>query len=82
MLLAAIGSSVGLVFAGIICWLQYEYHLIKLGGSTFIIDYYPVDLSVFDFVLVAITVIAISYIAAWFSARKAALTSYSLRSTN
>lgn len=82
MLLATIGSSVGLVFAGIICWLQYQYHLIKLGGSTFIIDYYPVDLSVFDFVLVAITVIAISYIAAWFSARKAALTSYSLRSTN
>ncbi|MBX9779345.1 MAG: FtsX-like permease family protein [Chitinophagaceae bacterium] len=82
MLLATIGSSVGLVFAGIICWLQYQYHLIKLGGSTFIIDYYPVDLSVFDFVLVAITVIAISYIAAWFSARKAALTGYSLRSTN
>ena len=82
MLLATIGSSMGLVFAGIICWLQYQYHLIKLGGSTFIIDYYPVDLSVFDFVLVAITVIAISYIAAWFSARKAALTSYSLRSTN
>lgn len=82
MLLATIGSSVGLVFAGIICWLQYQYHLIKLGGSTFIIDYYPVDLSVFDFVLVAITVIAISYIAAWFSARKAALTSYSLRYTN
>ena len=82
MLRATIGSSVGLVFAGIICWLQYQYHLIKLGGSTFIIDYYPVDLSVFDFVLVAITVIAISYIAAWFSARKAALTSYSLRSTN
>lgn len=82
MLLAAVGSSAGLILAGIICWLQYQYHFIKLGGATFIIDYYPVDLSVFDFLLVAITVITISYIASWFSARKAALTSYSLRSAN
>ncbi|MGL6068101.1 MAG: ABC transporter permease, partial [Sediminibacterium sp.] len=48
MLLAAVGSSAGLILAGIICWLQYQYHFIKLGGATFIIDYYPVDLSVFD----------------------------------
>jgi lipoprotein-releasing system permease protein len=82
MLLAIIGSASGLCFAGIICWLQYRFHFIKLGGSTFIVDYYPVDLSVFDFVLVAITVIAISFMAAWFSARKAALTGYSLRSMN
>jgi lipoprotein-releasing system permease protein len=79
MLLATIGSSIGLLLAAIICWLQYRFHLIKLGGSTFIIDYYPVSLSAFDFILVTITVLAISYLAAWFSARKAALTLYSLR---
>jgi lipoprotein-releasing system permease protein len=82
MLLASIGSAAGLLLGGIICWLQYKFHLIKLGGSTFIIDYYPVSLSLFYFILVAITVITISYAAAWFSARKAALTLYSLRSAN
>lgn len=79
MVLAGIGGVVGMLLAAIICWLQLQFHLIKLGGDTFIIDYYPVVLSGIDFLLVAITVAAISFGAAWFSSRKAASTLYSLR---
>ncbi|MFZ2784649.1 MAG: FtsX-like permease family protein [Sediminibacterium sp.] len=80
LLLAAIGTGIGLILAGVICWLQDKYHLIKLGGSTFIIDYYPVKSAVTDYLLVVSTVALIAFGAAWVTSRRAAATTYSLRS--
>lgn len=80
MLLAAIGTGIGLALAGTICWLQDRFHLIKLGGSTFIIDYYPVKSAVTDYLLVVSTVALIAYGAAWVTSRRAAAKTYSLRS--
>ncbi|MBH2003864.1 MAG: ABC transporter permease [Sphingobacteriia bacterium] len=80
LLLAAIGTGIGLILAGVICWLQDKYHLIKLGGSTFIIDYYPVKSAVTDYLLVVSTVALIAFGAAWVTSRRAAAKTYSLRS--
>ncbi|HJV19159.1 MAG TPA: FtsX-like permease family protein [Sediminibacterium sp.] len=80
LLLASIGTGIGLVLAGTICWLQDRYHLIKLGGSTFIIDHYPVKSSVTDYLLVMATVALIAFGAAWITSRRAAAKTYSLRS--
>ena len=79
LLLAVIGTSVGLVLAGTICWLQSTYHLIKLGGSTFIIDYYPVKTVLTDYLLVVVTVGIIAFLAAWITARKTSAQTFSLR---
>jgi lipoprotein-releasing system permease protein len=79
LLLAGIGTGLGLFIATFICWLQIKYHLIKLGGSTFIIDYYPVKTAISDYLLVFITVSGIAFSAAWFTSRKSSKASYSLR---
>ena len=79
LLLAGIGTGLGLLLATIICWAQVKYHLIKLGGSTFIIDYYPVKTAITDYLLVFVTVTCIAFSAAWITARKSSRASYSLR---
>ena len=80
LLLAIIGTSVGLLLASTICWLQSTYHLIKLGGSTFIINYYPVKTVLTDYLLVIATVGIIAFGAAWITARKTSTQTFSLRS--
>ncbi len=79
LLLAAIGAGAGIVLGGGICWVQEKFHLIKLGGSTFIIDYYPVKILPLDFILVLLTVTAISFTAAWVTAQKTSAQPFELR---
>lgn len=79
LLLAAIGAGAGILLGGGICWVQEKFHLIKLGGSTFIIDYYPVKTLPLDFLLVLLTVTAISFTAAWVTAQKTSAQPFELR---
>lgn len=72
MLLGGIGAIAGIIMALIICLLQVKFHLIKLQGGSFLIDYFPVKLQILDFLLVAGTVAFIAFLASWFPARKAA----------
>ncbi|WP_026769227.1 FtsX-like permease family protein [Asinibacterium sp. OR53] len=80
LLLATVGGGAGIVLAIIICWLQMKYKLIKLGGDTFIIDYYPVQMMPTDFALVACTIMIIALLAAWIPSRKAGRDQLSLKS--
>lgn len=80
LLLATVGGGAGIVLATIICWLQMKYKLIKLGGDTFIIDYYPVQMMPTDFALVASTILIIALLAAWIPSRKAGRDQLSLKS--
>jgi lipoprotein-releasing system permease protein len=80
MLLAGIGTIVGMLLTLLIAWLQVTYKLIPMQGGTFLIDHYPVKLKFPDFLLVGITVFIISLIASWIPARKAANREFSLRS--
>jgi lipoprotein-releasing system permease protein len=80
ILLAGIGGVSGMFIAAIICWLQLQFQIIKLGGDTFIINYYPVKLVMADFLLVGGTVFFIAIIAAYIPSRKASLQEFSLKS--
>jgi lipoprotein-releasing system permease protein len=80
LLLAGLGAVSGMVLAAIICGMQERFQLIKLGGNTFIIDYYPVKMHLADFVLVAGTVFVIAVLAAYIPAKKASVQSFSLKS--
>ncbi len=72
LLLAGIGAVSGILLALAICFLQLKFHLIKLQGGSFLIDYFPVTLQGSDFMLVSGTVAFIAFLASWFPARKAA----------
>jgi lipoprotein-releasing system permease protein len=79
ILLASVGCAIGLALAFSICWLQIKFKLVKLQGSSFLIDYYPVKMVVTDLLLVLLTVFIVAWIASWFPSRRAALQPIELR---
>ena len=79
LLLGAIGAITGILFAVIICLLQIKFKLVKIGGGSFLIDYFPVKLVATDFLLVTATAGFIAFIAAWFPAHKASRQSFELK---
>ena len=70
--MAFAGAFIGGVLASIFCWLQYKFHLIKLAGNSFVIDYYPIKPMLIDYVAITTLVILIAILAGWIPARKAA----------
>ena len=78
-LLAIIGGVIGMTIAVIMVLLQQKFHLIPLQGGSFLIDYFPVELRVFDFILVAVTVVVIAFVASCVPALKASKQEFSLR---
>jgi lipoprotein-releasing system permease protein len=79
LLLGGIGAATGIGMAVILCLLQLKFKLIKIGGGSFLIDYYPVQLLASDFLLVAATAAITAFTASWFPARKAAAQAFGLR---
>jgi lipoprotein-releasing system permease protein len=79
LLLAGIGTVTGIILALIICFLQVNFKLIKLEGASFLIDYFPVQLQLTDFILVAMTATFIAFLASWFPALKASKQAIELR---
>ena len=80
LLIGVIGGVAGILLALLITWLQVTYKLIPLQGGSFLIDYFPVELRLPDFILVAGTVLFIALLASWIPAKKAAGQQLSLRS--
>jgi len=72
LLLAGIGALTGVAMALLVCLVQVKFHLFKLQGGSFLIDYFPVTLQASDFLLVISTVALIAFLASWFPAKKAA----------
>ncbi len=74
--MAMLGAIIGGALASIFCWLQYKYHFIKLGGSSFVIDYYPIQPMAVDYIAIMLLVIVIALLAGWIPSRKAAAKIY------
>jgi len=70
--MALMGALIGGGLASLFIWLQYKFHLIKLGGGSFIIDYYPIHPMLIDYVAIISLVIFIALLAGWIPSRKAA----------
>ncbi len=67
MLINFLGAFIGMFLGGIICWLQMRFGLLRLENS--VIDYYPIELNMIDFVNVSIIVIIIGLVASWYPVR-------------
>lgn len=79
IMLAAIGAGIGILMALLICFLQLQFKLIPLEGTSFVIDYYPVKLVFTDFIIVAVTVFVIATTASWLPSKRAAGQPFELR---
>lgn len=71
LLLGVIGTFFGLLLSLGIAFLQMKFKLLKLQGGSFLIDYYPVEIKLVDILLVVLTAILITFIAAWIPAARA-----------
>jgi lipoprotein-releasing system permease protein len=79
VLLATVGGTIGVLLALLTCWLQVKFKLVKLEGSSFLIDHYPVKMVGSDLLLVLLTVFIVAWTASWFPSRKAASQAIELR---
>lgn len=72
LLLGGIGLGSGLILATVIGLLQVKFKLLKLQGGSFLVDYFPVNFQLVDYLLVAALAFIITLAAAWMPAKKAA----------
>ena len=70
-MISVLGAVVGLLLGLLLCWLQQQYGLVRLGSSegNFVVDAYPVSVHPWDIVLIFITVIAVGFLSVWYPVR-------------
>ncbi|MEC5148173.1 FtsX-like permease family protein [Chitinophaga sp. 212800010-3] len=81
LIIAGIGTLLGFSLGIIFCVLQQQFGLIRLQGTSFLIDTYPVSMNIMDFLLVFTTIMVIGVAASWYPARKAATEAITLKAT-
>lgn len=69
VLITAIGAIGGAVLGILVCMLQQEFGFVKLSGETFLVDHYPVDMRIMDFVTIFGTVGFVGYVMSWLTVR-------------
>ena len=74
--MAITGAIIGGGLASLFIWAQSKYHFIKLGGGSFVIDYYPIEPMAIDYIAIMLLVIVIAVLAGWIPSRKAAAKIY------
>lgn len=70
-LLSFLGGAFGMLIAFSACFIQQKFKLLSINGDSLLIDAYPVEMRLGDFILVLFTIILISILAAWFPAQRA-----------
>ena len=70
-MISFIGAFIGIAIGLLLCWLQQQYGIVRLGSSegSFIVDAYPVSVHPWDVVLIFVTVIAVGFLAVWYPVR-------------
>ena len=67
-MISIIGALIGIAIGLLLCWLQQEYGLVRLGKTegAFIIDSYPVSVHPWDIVAILLTVIVTGFLSVWY----------------
>lgn len=70
-MISVIGAVIGIALGLLLCWIQQQYGLVRLGSTegSFIVDAYPVSVHPWDVVLIFITVLLIGFLAVWYPVR-------------
>ncbi|MCO5230681.1 MAG: FtsX-like permease family protein [Chitinophagales bacterium] len=71
LLISLLGAISGLVIGLGFCLLQINVGLIKMPGTSFMIEYYPVEIYRTDIILIVFVIIFISLVMSWLPAHRA-----------
>lgn len=70
-LISSLGAVGGLIIGVAVCLIQQHFGIIKLGnGTEYVISSYPVQVQSIDILIIAIIVLTLGFVAAWFPVRK------------
>ncbi len=69
--IGAIGTSLGLLFGFLICYLEKTYHIISLPSSVYYITTLPVRMTAGEFIIIGSSAIFLSFIATLYPSYKA-----------
>ncbi|MBO4581142.1 MAG: FtsX-like permease family protein [Bacteroidales bacterium] len=70
MLIAGIGLLIGMVLGLVFCFLQYRFGLITFGDGHYLIDSYPVEIHLFDVVMIVLVVLLLTFPAVYWPSKK------------
>lgn len=71
ILVSISGAIGGLLLGFILCWIQVQFGIIRLGdANAFLVPYYPVKMQLLDFVAVFFTVFFIGILSAWYPVKQ------------
>jgi lipoprotein-releasing system permease protein len=73
------GAIVGMFFGFVLAWAQQQFGIVPLGIPNALIDAYPIQMHVMDFVWTAVAVIVITFVASIFPARKAVQMTFDIK---
>lgn len=67
-LISVVGAVLGTLLGLLLCWLQQEYGLVRMGDSSgsFIVDAYPLSVHYSDVAMVFVTVIVIGFLSVYY----------------
>ena len=70
-LITVLGALIGLLLGLLLCFLQQEYGLLRLGttAGSFIVDAYPVSVRAEDILVIFVTVIAVGFLSVRYPVR-------------
>ncbi|MBV8255043.1 MAG: ABC transporter permease [Chitinophaga sp.] len=81
LIIAGIGAFLGCGLGTIFCLIQQQWGIIRLEGTSFLVDSYPVSMHWGDYVLVLVTILVIGLAASWYPARRASREAMELKAT-
>jgi lipoprotein-releasing system permease protein len=79
LLISFSGALVGMLLGFVLAWAQQQFGFVPLGIPNALIDAYPIQMNLMDFIWTALAVIVITFIASIFPARKAVLLTFDIK---
>ena len=72
LVVGVIGTILGSALGFILCWVQKTFKVVSLPAEIYFISSLPIDMRAFDFVLVALAAVGITFLATIYPAKRAA----------
>jgi lipoprotein-releasing system permease protein len=72
LLIGIVGTVLGNSIALILCWLELRYRLFPLPSGIYFMTHVPINISIFDFLIVSAAAIGMSFMASWIPSKLAA----------
>lgn len=72
LVVGVVGTVLGSILGFILCWVQETFGVISLPAEIYFISSLPIDMRAFDFILVALAAVGITFLATLYPAKRAA----------